>query len=341
MGVSSVNKESAKKMSLIANSAILMYVLFMFLFYIHYSIKVLVLFSIPTISIYLIGYFLISKYLLYAYINIVYAWICLYMCVTTICLGYNLGFHLYCMSMIPVIFVIQYMGYKLEIQKVKPLHISLMVAISYLACVVYTVIKGSIYNVDRTFTISFLIVNSVTVIAFLITYANILVNLVIKSEEQLKVMAHMDKLTGLYNRHYMIEHIEKIIESKSAGFVAMIDIDNFKNINDTYGHDCGDYVLAHITEIMKNVCDGCTISRWGGEEFLITADSKDIAVDIMEILCKSVEDEHFEYKNKTINVTVTIGVAIYEDYEDFNKWIRVADKKLYYGKNNGKNMVVK
>ena len=162
---------------------------------------------------------------------------------------------------------------------------------------------------------------------------------IIVSEEKLEQIAHVDRLTGLYNRHYMIQELERI--SQPLKFcVAMVDIDDFKSINDKYGHNAGDYVLKSISEIMKKNCEKAIISRWGGEEFLILYSKEDDETAFFEKLRKSVERYEFEYENQKIKVSVTIGVADNENNQSIDKWIQNADQKLYKGKKSGKNKVV-
>ena len=90
---------------------------------------------------------------------------------------------------------------------------------------------------------------------------------------------------------------------------------------------------------MRSTCDGMILSRWGGEEFLILlTDTKDVR-GRMEELRKAVENNEFVFEDQKINVTITAGFAAKEDTASMDKWIQKADDKLYYGKNNGKNMV--
>ena len=165
-------------------------------------------------------------------------------------------------------------------------------------------------------------------------------NIIIKSEQQLTEAAHVDRLTNLYNRHYMLEHLEGSDGGRET-FLAMSDIDNFKKINDTYGHNGGDEVLRSVAEKMKEACKDCIIARWGGEEFMIVsrASRSDVG-EMLEKLRRSIESEPVVFEGREINVTITIGFAAKQDGQSTDEWIQEADDKLYYGKNNGKNVVV-
>lgn len=91
---------------------------------------------------------------------------------------------------------------------------------------------------------------------------------------------------------------------------------------------------------MKNICSNCVISRWGGEEFLIHNGTHDSTHEVLEKLRREIENSECIYKQQKINISLTIGVAQRNADGDIEEWIKHADDRLYYGKNNGKNMVV-
>lgn len=162
---------------------------------------------------------------------------------------------------------------------------------------------------------------------------------------QLSADAKEDSLTHLLNRRGFIPIVQKLMddESKPAFCIAFCDIDNFKRINDSYGHDCGDEVLRHISKLFKKEMDGCEICRWGGEEIVILLKEADYSLtrDKMEYLRKVIEYTPTIFYNKRIAATITIGIAqndgLSHDPEDV---IKVADARMYYGKQHGKNIVI-
>lgn len=161
-------------------------------------------------------------------------------------------------------------------------------------------------------------------------------------------LAIKDGLTGLFNRRYFDIHIEQLIhnaqESNKALCLLMIDIDNFKKINDTYGHQCGDKVLKHVANIFKSsfrVTD--LISRYGGEEFGILISNIDInmAIKIAENIRQKIEATEFNIvENQTIQPTISVGVAQYNGIESSEEFIMRGDKALYQAKHTGRNKVV-
>lgn len=326
-----------KKLTRKINTVILIMVFGLMSFFLVSHAMFLVWFSIPTALIYIFGYYLISKERLDIYLRMVYGWLTLYMSVTTVCLGYGFGFHLYSLSMIPIIFYSEYMAYKLGSKSVHAMLYSVLVIICYLLSTGYSAYVKPVYVVDSYIAGLFWIFNSLTVLGFVTFYSWILIRMTIKSDSLLSERANKDPLTGLYNRHYTMEKLKEAYNGDKPRSIAMIDIDNFKHINDGYGHSAGDEVLKKIASVMTEVCGNGTIGRWGGEEFLILFEG---APGIIEKLRSTVEDTVFEFDGRKIDVTVTAGVASMDKEISLDKWIIEADEKLYYGKNNGKNRVV-
>ena len=157
--------------------------------------------------------------------------------------------------------------------------------------------------------------------------------------------AGTDPLTGLPNRRAMIEQIEKYYESSGDQpfSVAIADIDYFKKINDTYGHNCGDYTLVRLTELFAEHAMGrYSVCRWGGEEFcfFIPGMNLDDAGALMNDLCFAVEKMKLEYEEYEFSITITIGVEEYDFASPLDELMNSADEKLYMGKEAGRNRVV-
>lgn len=153
-----------------------------------------------------------------------------------------------------------------------------------------------------------------------------------------------DSLTGLYNRRSCNEMLEKaIVEYKKEGkeFAVVIgDIDGFKWFNDTYGHLAGDQVLKRVSKVMQEYIQGKgSVFRWGGEEFLIIYKGEN-PLDEMEELLEKIRNCKIEYKEQTMQVTMTWGISRYRQDDTIESVLKRADERLYYGKANGKNQVV-
>ena len=122
-----------------------------------------------------------------------------------------------------------------------------------------------------------------------------------------------------------------------------IDIDKFKNINDTYGHQCGDEVLKTVASTIRQLLRKYDfVARWGGEEFLAVLPETEIhgAKIVAERFRQSIESLHIKYTDIEIPVTVTLGVSQFDGELGIDKSIQLADEALYDGKMNGRNQVV-
>lgn len=167
-----------------------------------------------------------------------------------------------------------------------------------------------------------------------------------KAFEQLKNVAYLDYLTGLWNRRAMYGRIAEEYSRctrKNASFVIIIgDIDHFKNINDTYGHECGDLVLKRLSELMQqNIRTKDSISRWGGEEFLILGTDCELSegIALAEKLRSSIERLEIHFEGNTLQTTMTFGVAAFAMGKSIKEIIKEADAFLYLGKQGTRNCV--
>lgn len=161
------------------------------------------------------------------------------------------------------------------------------------------------------------------------------------SMQKLNYLAFRDGLTGLYNRRYVVGDLVEDIRnpSEKQNYLILADIDDFKNVNDTYGHDAGDMALVCIANIMEAVCRDYKVIRWGGEEFLIVlfAVSEEEAYAVSERIRKEVEQFSFFHESGEFSCTITLGLHRYNEEEAIEQSIGYADKALYYGKRHGKN----
>lgn len=163
--------------------------------------------------------------------------------------------------------------------------------------------------------------------------------------DQMKSKANKDYLTGLYNRRYLFDVGNKLYEehkiNNSVFAIAIIDIDKFKNINDTYGHDIGDIALKEVSKVLnKNISSNALITRLGGEEFCVCFfnRTKEDIENILEIIRKDFEDNLLKIGDLELQYTVSIGYTFnFEKNIDF--MINKADECLYLAKNEGKNRV--
>jgi two-component system cell cycle response regulator len=164
----------------------------------------------------------------------------------------------------------------------------------------------------------------------------------------LEEMAHTDSLTGLPNRRAIEEWAARQLRGAArhgfAMWVAHADLDNFKSINDSYGHDAGDRVLQKFGEVLRESTRASDISgRMGGDEFLLVMthlDEKSMRLTV-ERLRKQFAELKFSFGGDVVSVTASFGIAGFQGKgpPDFGKMVRQADKALYTGKRAGRNQV--
>jgi diguanylate cyclase (GGDEF)-like protein/PAS domain S-box-containing protein len=166
--------------------------------------------------------------------------------------------------------------------------------------------------------------------------------------EKLKQLVFIDSLTGVGNRRYTeikinvkLQKFTKYTWEKDFG-VLFVDIDNFKEINDNYGHDVGDRVLRMVARTMiNNIREQDFVGRWGGEEFVVVlADigMKDL-YSIAEKIRSLVQQSTLKYADKVLNVTISIGATLAKRDENIVSIIKRADSLMYYSKSQQKNYV--
>lgn len=169
-------------------------------------------------------------------------------------------------------------------------------------------------------------------------------NQINEKNKTIKVIAERlsrDSMTGVYNKEYIIEKINEIENNENEFFIAMLDLDNYKKINDKYGHLFGDNVLKDVAwSIQNELREGDFLGRFGGEEFIVVYKNKrlDYVVRSTERIRTSIEN--LRWKNGA-KLTISIGVAKhnFRKKSGYLETLKKADKNLYEAKNKGKNMV--
>jgi len=165
-----------------------------------------------------------------------------------------------------------------------------------------------------------------------------------------KELTNRDELTKLYNRRYFFERLEKEVERAKRYqrrlSLLMIDIDHFKNYNDTFGHLLGDEILKQLARLLEGRLRKVdVVARYGGEEFLVLLPEteKRNALRVGEKLRKAVEKHNFHSQRPELGkgkITITVGVSSFpEDSESAYELLDLADKAMYYGKAQGRNQV--
>lgn len=159
----------------------------------------------------------------------------------------------------------------------------------------------------------------------------------------LVLLSNTDNLTGIPNRKFFQEKLEELVEDyleKGKIFsLLMIDIDHFKQVNDNYGHQIGDQVLVKVATILRDYAQGeCLATRYGGEEFVVLLpgtleeDASEMAKKVNQLIEKT-------FWKEVGSLTISVGVATFNDEDDKISILRKADQALYFSKENGRNQV--
>ncbi|MBK1811177.1 GGDEF domain-containing protein [Clostridium sp. YIM B02505] len=201
-------------------------------------------------------------------------------------------------------------------------------------------VNGSFFFVSALFLSKFMHNNQVAHLAKNIKLQEV--------NRKLQYLSDYDYLTGIPNRRYFMKQLKDFAcnekETNDIGYVVIVDIDYFKNINDTYGHLIGDYVLKAAADILKNnLKKHDLLARFGGEEFLILISSSNL--EETKVICENlrslIEQCTFNFEKNEIKITGSFGISpIYNISEvDFDKAYSHADKALYEAKRTGRNKV--
>ena len=165
---------------------------------------------------------------------------------------------------------------------------------------------------------------------------------IITASQKLEYAAKHDPLTGVYNRRYLIDTLKQWMGMDRKHFlVVLLDIDDFKKINDTYGHVYGDEVLEELARIMKEKMEGKGIAaRYGGEEFMLLFEEADrtAAMEIMDQM--KAELREYSMRTRQIAITFSAGVEEYRTEARIDVLFHNADQKLYQAKNSGKDQII-
>ena len=310
----------------------------------------LFIFNCFSTLMYLIGaLFIKNNKLTLMWVALLYGEIVAHGVFTAVILGWNFGFSMYCMAIIPLSYFVTYMDKNMP----KPLLVSTLLAVINIT--IMFVARIYCYSHDPLFPLPMEVARLISVVNMIIADAiHIIFSMLYITEirgntaqlkqknEELNFLANYDSLTSLRNRHHMADVFAEYEKSTKPYCVILGDIDDFKRINDTYGHAAGDLVLKRISEIIsKAVGDKGVVCRWGGEEILtIISGNLEDCFDLNEKIRLRIQNMNIPFERKEIHVTMTYGFADYGEAMTIEKLISIADSRLYKGKKNGKNQTV-
>ena len=281
-------------------------------------------------------------------ISVIYFVTCIHALASCVLLGWTFGFSLYNLVLIPILFYMIYMTKGIsEPEKCALIYTAVnCFATLFLRRYVYLGRPRYVYGTETAFRVSFF--NNTVCFLFVMAFSMLFIlELTANRKEldqqnrELKRLASYDELTSLRNRRSMLDCWKGI--KRSDYCVVMGDIDDFKKINDTYGHEAGDEVLKLVSSSMDEAVDREDfVSRWGGEEFLmIVFGSVAYALKVIDKVQRELKQADLSVDGRQIPVTMTFGISECGEVpgQDVDELIRRADRRLYIGKNSGKNCI--
>lgn len=314
----------------------------------------LIYYNLISIAVFLTSMFYLLKINEKISIILCFVEVTVFCAVSTVVLGWDFGFQNW---LIPSCILCLSIPFS---EKREFYIISLMKTVVYTA--LYFVVKLEFNIENYTFiNIFFCITNVISIFGMIFLaermfkWSRAVENLMLQDEvKKMQELVGIDELTGLFTRHKMNEILENmneyVLKKEREFYIAFADIDDFKYVNDTFGHDAGDKVLSSVAEIMSNeLRNEDVIARWGGEEFLILLRndklfkkslSKDKVVLILNRVRQKIQNSSIQYKDESISITVTFGGVSSLDCNDVSEMIKLADECMYEGKHSGKNKVV-
>ncbi len=296
--------------------------------------------SLGSVVLYLIllGLLKIKKY--YAYALMCGLEFIIYPSVATILVGFSSGFYLNIVAITIVSFFTIYFSIK-ERKVTKAVRFSIFSALVVLGLHINGALQEPPYLLYKWLSTALFGIHVVVVFSFIIAYLLIFTKYAMTLENKIKAESRMDQLTKVSNRHDLFNYLETI-EDKRDYTLAIFDIDDFKKVNDTYGHVCGDFILRELANIAKLNLYNSFLARYGGEEFVVivkTDGEDDIAFSQLEKIRYLIENNDFNFEGRIVRITISIGIERFHGDISNERWIDLADEKLYQSKASGKNKI--
>lgn len=302
--------------------------------------------NIGSVICYCICFFLVAKARPREYVLVIFTEVLIHTSLAVYYVGDNAGFQLYYLGCIAIMLFTHYFSVHSGIKPHNGPVLSAICCVLYVLTMIFSRSHTPLYPLSFDEQFYLRVYNVLLMFLFILASFSLLTLVASRNEMELTRQASHDNLTGLVNRNYLTKNLIATYETEDRKnqWLAILDIDDFKMINDQYGHLCGDYVLCAVANIMTALCGDLIVCRWGGEEFLIVGDAPQEEggmLPLLERIRSAVAAKEFVYNGDTkMHLTVTIGAAPYQPGQALRSWVNLADSRLYAGKQSGKNKVV-
>ncbi len=346
--------EEFRNAALLSNIGLLITHIFLLLLFRSLRVTPMFYFNIGSVLLYIIGFYMVWRKQLLPLIFMFVMEILLHFIAATICTGMECGFELYCFALVCVIYYTSYTYSSVTYMVRVPLITSIATLAAFMALWIHDYYRQPLYPMPDAIAKRLFLMNTALSFAYIMLSLINYTRIAVLSENALRDIADYDELTKIYTRRKIQEILTEMEgdarKSKRNFCITILDVDNFKGINDTFGHDAGDYVLRTIAEMMRNICGKenkyARPARWGGDEFIVVQefDGKQSTEESCRLLVKKIHDTvmhyRFVHKGKLLSVSMTGGFAAHQKGSTIDETFKRADENLYKGKQNGKNQVV-
>lgn len=301
----------------------------------------LVYVNLISILVYAIALWMLYKGYYCSSLLLVSIEIVLHACAAVFVLGWESGFHYYLFTLMmasafnPYWSVISKLGYAATI------------SLGYIALGHYASIYPSSVVLDPMLLQAMHAFNAIFAFVFIGYLAHVYAKSTSDAEDKLRQLAATDPLTGLHNRREFLRLFDfELIKNRRSQLpfaMIMVDIDDFKTINDTFGHQCGDEAIIAVSDCFrKNVREQDHIARWGGEEFVLLLPETDMdgAIVLAEKLFDAVRDLSYSCGSRMHKISITLSVGVHQHHETRDQLLFRVDHGLMRGKETGKNQIV-
>lgn len=294
--------------------------------------------NVVSVSMYAAAYACLAKRKNFVAVCLIWAEVLGHAALGTVMTGWDSAFHYYLLMFIPAIFV--------STKTSKAIAAVFVLWCFYIGLNAMTYFTPPLEPLAPQALTALRYFNISVVFAMFAYLSSYYYNSIVDAQRHLSMLAMTDPLTGLYNRRHILDvaNYEAVQQKRTPSGLALIiaDIDYFKRINDTHGHDIGDTVLVAVSKTIRtSIREQDSAARWGGEEFLIVLPNTELddAIVIAERIRKNVAAVTVPVDQQAITTSVTLGVSSYRIGESVSNAIARADECLYKGKKAGRNCV--
>lgn len=294
--------------------------------------------NVVSVAMYLAAYQLVQRRRLHFAVLLIWLEAFPHAAIGTLMLGWESGFHYLLLMFIPSVAMTS---------SRRALQVFLIALLSFLGALdVISRMCGPLAPIPEASLIILKWLNMSLFVVMFSMLASYYRHKITKAEQRLKILASLDALTGLHNRRYfesvVEQHIAQLRRNVSHSAVVIADVDLFKNINDTFGHEAGDLVLISISRLFKKeLREVDAVARWGGEEFIFLMQETQLAdaMAVTERIRRAIEESAVSHQGKEIRCTVSFGVTQLLPGDTLGDAFARADLALYRSKAEGRNRV--